>query len=155
MIASAMNWFRGSQGEFTRAFSTADPVTVPLETQQEKLTLRSPTGKPRPILVEEDRVVLGQLAKCGLWKLEPSPQSSKTTSRQGKAPEELDRQMNIACNLVDRQESDLRAVPPSAEHESSRSIAGLLSRPIWFFVITLAIFFSLSEWFLYHRRWVE
>jgi hypothetical protein len=155
MIASAMNWFRGSQGEFTRAFSTADPVTVPLETQQEKLTLRAPTGKPRPILVEEDRVVLGQLAKCGLWKLEPSPQLSKTTSRQGKAPEELDRQMNIACNLVDRQESDLRAVPPSAEHESSRSIAGLLSRPIWFFVITLAIFFSLSEWFLYHRRWVE
>jgi hypothetical protein len=58
--------------------------------------------------------------------------------------------MEIACNLADPVESDLRVVdPPIAK---AVPLTAGLTRPLWFYLIVLAWGLMGAEWWLYQRR---
>ncbi len=60
----------------------------------------------------------------------------------------------LACNLADRRESDLRPAEGLPARNSSLA-AGLAVRPIWYYLLASALLLSCWEWFLYQRRWID
>jgi len=65
-------------------------------------------------------------------------------------------ELEYARNPGDLHESNLRSAPESFYRDHSQNIARVSAgRPIWFWLIVIAIVFTTSEWFLYQRRWVD
>ena len=60
----------------------------------------------------------------------------------------------LACNLADRRESDLRPAEGIPERTTSLA-AGLAVRPIWYYLLASAWLLTCWEWFLYQRRWID
>ena len=60
----------------------------------------------------------------------------------------------LACNLADRRESDLRPAEGVPDQKTSLG-AGVGVRPIWYYLLASALVLTCWEWFLYHRRWID
>ena len=159
MISNSLNYFRDSGGEFERAFSTGEAVSVPVSTAESNLVLRSPDGKARLFPVNSGRLSLGTLSQCGLWEVFPAESLADQTSGRVSEPviaKDAKPIKQIACNLADLNESNLRLAPGSFYENHSQNIArAAAGRPIWFWLAMLAIVMTTSEWFLYQRRWVD
>ena len=58
--------------------------------------------------------------------------------------------------LLNARESDLRPAE-STEESQSRQIAvtGWFTRPLWFYLAAVACVLTVTEWFLYHRRFTD
>ena len=65
-----------------------------------------------------------------------------------------DSSVEIACNLADRTESDLKP-NDTVVSKGSAIDAGFGGRPIWYYLLGLAWLLAGSEWFLYQRRWID
>ena len=152
LISNALNDFRNSGGELERAWSTGEAVTLPILTTEQELVLCSPQGETRYsgtparqyFPVKSGRISLGKLPHCGLWQILPPQTGDITPIAQ------------LACNLADRNESNLRSAPESFYRDHSQNVARVsVGRPIRFWLIVIAIAFTTSEWFLYQRRWVD
>jgi hypothetical protein len=64
--------------------------------------------------------------------------------------------LQLACNLADRDESDLRAPPAVFERGAAPELgSGWLTQPIWFYLIAAAWLLAAVEWLLYQRRWIS
>jgi hypothetical protein len=138
LISQALTSFRNSE-ELQKAYSTAEPVKLTLQTEQTQVVLRSPSGREEIFPCQSGSVSFGKLGECGVWTiLEPASGRELT---------------QIACNLLSTAESNLRAsaVPAQSEMETGT----LFVRPIWHSLALLALLFTAAEWFLYQRRWVE
>ena len=60
----------------------------------------------------------------------------------------------IACNLVSRDESDLRARVP-LEPLANSSLLLFRGHPLWFYLTLGGLGVLVTEWWLYQRRIVE
>ena len=140
LISQALTYFRNSE-ELQKAYSTAEPVTLTLQTERTQVILRSPSEKEAVFPCQNGFVSLGRLGECGVWTiLEPGSNC------------ELAR---IACNLFNAAESNLRAATVPMQSEESESAGTFFVRPLWHSLALLALLLTATEWFLYQRRWVE
>ena len=60
----------------------------------------------------------------------------------------------IACNLANRRESDLR-VPETGRADAEPETAGLAGQPLWLYLLMAAGLLGVVEWYLYQRRWIS
>ena len=143
LVANAIAWFQGVQGEMKSTVATGEIRTLRLpQTANRQWQLVRPDGTTRMLTVGEELVV-GPLDQCGLWMLEP---------QLGESEGEVATRIQIACNLADSNESDVRTVATEASPAGFAS--GWGTRPLWLYLVLLAVFGSAVEWYLYQRRWV-
>jgi hypothetical protein len=163
MMTNAITWFRGTQGEFREALATGSIVEVDLGRRTEPtgadpadpertvppgpgnpVFLRDPHGDERPLPAEAAKLTVGPLDQCGVWQI--APRSTRT-----RRPPAI--HSELACNLVNAQESNLQHQGASAD--VFPQAAGLGPRPIWFYLAAAAMVLTVVEWFLYQRRWIR
>jgi hypothetical protein len=164
MATNALSWFAGQSGELRESLSTGSITRFALgETEapaDAALVLRSPAGRETPVArrgtaVDSrlDRPVgapatastpLGPFDECGIW----------TVHRAGSLPDDT-AFAELAVNLANAAESDLR--PPADRLDPQRNesvLAGWLARPLWFYLLAAACVLTVTEWFLYQRRFI-
>ena len=172
MISNALNHFRDDGGELEHAWSTGEAVSLPIITAERELVLCSPTGETQHagtparqhagtparqhagtparqhFPVKSGSLSLGKLPQCGVWQILP-PQLADTSDDATPIAQ-------LACNLADHHESNLRSAPEAFYRDHSQNIVrAAAGRPIWFWLIVVAVLFTTTEWFLYQRRWVD
>lgn len=142
LVSQALIHFRGSGGELEKAYSTGESVRIELQKPVDRVMLRSPSGAVRHFPHNSGAVSLGMLPECGVWEISES---------DGESP-----LLQIACNLTNDVESDLRLAPETF-YEQTPDAAALRSgiRPIWFQLALIALLLTTAEWFLYQRRWID
>lgn len=131
------------------------------QTAVQPLELVSPSQQRTPLARAGEQVILGPLLETGLWtvrtarpagetpELTPmSAQSNGTTTTSEAASE---RDILVACNLVDAAESDLRPRGELAE-VPNRSLAIMGGQSLWFYLTLIAALLIAAEWWLYQRR---
>jgi hypothetical protein len=151
MATNALAWFAGNRGELRESLATGAITEVALASS---LMLYSPDGRPRPLPANVATATIGPLELCGVWRIAPAtvPIQPQEDNDEVKQPAALE----IACNLANRGESDLR---PSEElvtnEEATAVLASFAVRPIWFYLLALALVIVTAEWYLYQRRWIS
>jgi hypothetical protein len=155
MVTNALGWFAGQSGELRESLATGavTEVALPLATGDHGglLVLKSPSGQPRLLPRGTSKASLGPLSECGVWSLEPaSGDLAHRATDASRSPI-----LELACNLANRIESDLRPPQKLLEAQPTPSLAGgWFTRPIWFYLVALAWLVAATEWFLYQRRWI-
>lgn len=150
MTMNALAWFAGNQGELREALATGatTEVELPASAASSNLKLWPPYGPPRPLPAGVTKLTIGPLDRCGIWRLAPAVEGKPNEA--GLAVQE------IACNLANPRESDLRPAEALSESPSVEATGAMWSsRPIWFYLLTAALLLGVMEWFLYQRRWIS
>ena len=104
--------------------------------------------------INADKMTLGPLDQCGVWRIEedrPTISDSRSAKGIGSQTAPL---LEIACNLANASESDIRPSEELIAEKISPSpvLAGLGSRPIWFWLLLMGLGLTSIEWCLYQRR---
>jgi VWA domain-containing protein/aerotolerance regulator-like protein len=143
LVTNTLNWFSGGRGELREALATGSITEVTLPQTSESYLLRGPEGQTRKLPPGVARTTVGPLDQCGVWSIVTDSPDAKPTQE-------------IACNLANREESDLRppAELPSLGEEPARTL-GFAGRPIWFYLLAAAWLLLGLEWYLYQRRWIS
>jgi hypothetical protein len=176
MVTNALGWFRGDAGELRSSLATGEITKYALDVQKiasdATLILRSPSGRespiastPRPVPVRDRKrsdsspspqqppapptntagdapeVSLGPLDECGVWKL---------VAQQ--SPEKESIATELAVNLANESESDLRPHEELNDPTAAPLAASWFARPLWFYIALCACAIIVTEWFLYQRR---
>ena len=155
MLTNALTWFADGDGELIEAIPTGTVCQVSLPSELQKrakdnrrqLILVAPDGSRQPVVVEGDAAAIGPLGQSGLWTLRP-PNGKFATE-----DETIDPSITVACNLMNPQESNLQ-VDNDIRPRQEAVEAGFGGRPIWFYLIAFAVVLTLTEWFLFQRRWI-
>ena len=167
--ANATKAIENSVGEIAETVEVvkADRTT----SRAQEFLLQSPNGERTPLARDETQATLAMLNRCGLWtigtedllKLDPwnlESQKDEQNKTQTKATAESNpttisaddsRLVRLACNLCNREESDLR---PRVELATPTAF-GMLSlggRSIWFYLVLAGLLLATCEWWLYQRR---
>jgi hypothetical protein len=181
MMTNALGWFAGTKGDLRESLATGAVTEVELASGQwavgsgqltdtegessrasdREFVLRAPTGESRPIAPGVAKATVGPFDQCGVWSVETEVQKSDG-SRESVSTKESQRLnastpqpvLEIACNLANRRESDLRP-PDDLKSQDVSFAAGFAGRPIWFYLIAAAWMLAAAEWFLYQRRWIS
>ena len=143
LVSQALTYFRHSE-DLQKAYSTAESVTLTVPTEKPQVILRSPSGREEVFPSQHGLVLLGRLGESGVWTVF-EPESYRELAR-------------VACNLFSAAESDLRwaaEVPMLPESIQPATTGTLFVRPLWHYLAFLALLLTVTEWFLYQRRWVE
>ena len=144
LISQALTYFRDSDA-LQKSYSTAESVTLTVPTEKTQVILRSPSGREEIFPCQNGVVSLGRLGECGVW-----------TTFEPESRQELAR---IACNLFSAAESNLRSAiktpVQSGVLTQSEKVAALFVQPIWHYLALIALLLTVTEWYLYQRRWVE
>jgi hypothetical protein len=144
MATNALNWFAGGRGELREALATGATTEVALPPAAAgDWLLRAPDGQTRKLPPGVARTTVGPLDQCGVWSVVAPTLDAKPI-------------LEIACNLANRGESDLR--PPEALPAATAETgvaAGFTGRPVWFYLIAAAWLLAAVEWYLYQRRWIS
>ena len=172
LIGNALTWLTDSMGELPRTLGTGDFVefasgagtfgstedknadldrrssgvaiqSLSFAETPRTVTLRSPSGRIQQQSVWLSRhSMIGPLDECGVWKI-----AIEATSENAGSPP-----IEVACNLDNVRESNLLA----ADRARSRTNAnlGTTHHPVWMFAVLGALVLTLTEWSLYHRRWI-
>lgn len=153
LVSNALAWFAGSQGELRESLATGAVTEVELPARREgRRVLRSPDGRTRPLPIGATRATIGPLDRCGIWSvLHTGPASKPRAETQ---QEETQREVELACNLANPAESDLRP-PPRLVGTAAWDGGGFAAQPIWFYAIAAAWGLAGLEWYLYQRRWIS
>jgi len=138
LISQALTYFRDSDA-LQKAYSTAEPITLTVQTERTQVIVRSPSGREEVFPCQNGVVSLGSLGEIGVWTI-LEPETNRVLAR-------------VACNLFNATESNLRSeVDVSVQSEE---IGSLFIRPIWHYLALLALLLTVTEWFLHQRRWLE
>ncbi|HEY1380544.1 MAG TPA: BatA and WFA domain-containing protein [Gemmataceae bacterium] len=143
LAGNALAWFAGGRGELRESLATGATTDVALPSSGGTFVLRAPDGGTRPLPAGVTKATVGPLDRVGVWAVIPE------------GPDAVPVQ-EIACNLANAAESDLR--PPEglpAPAEAGGAAAGLLGRPVWYYLVALAWVLAATEWYLYQRRWIS
>ncbi len=143
-VTNALTWFAGGRGELHEALAAGAVTEVALPDRPgEEYLLRAPDGRIRRLPPGVKRTTVGPLDQCGVWAV---------VANTPEAPPIQE----IACNLSNRDESDLRPPDslPSWGDEPARAM-GFTGRPIWFYLLAAAWLLAGVEWYLYQRRWIS
>jgi hypothetical protein len=160
MMANLLSWFGGTKGELRESMPAGAVAEVELPAEESKRVehfLHSPDGREQAILVPEGstKATLGPLDRTGVWSV--VWRSAGSAPDRGKLTQVVDHGgaiMELACNLADRRESDLRPVEGIPERRAGLG-AGWAGRPIWYYLLGAAWLLTCWEWFLYQRRWID
>ncbi len=144
LVTNTLGWFAGGRGELREALAAGSitEVTLP-QTPEATYLLLGPDGQTRKLPPGVARTTVGPLDQCGVWSIvADAPDASPI--------------QEIACNLANRAESDLRTPEtlPSLGEEPARAM-GFAGRPIWFYLLAAAWLLAGLEWYLYQRRWIS
>ncbi|MBX6312118.1 MAG: BatA and WFA domain-containing protein [Isosphaeraceae bacterium] len=153
LMTNALAWYAGTKGELRESIAAGGLVEVELPASLRSkgdLVLRSPAGTARPLPREATKITIGPLDRCGIWEIAPKPTEKAAEGVEARPPAELE----IACNLNNRDESDLRA-PEGLKAPQQASLGGFGGRPLWYYLIACAWLLIAVEWFLYQRRWIS
>jgi hypothetical protein len=160
MMTNLLSELRGSKGELREAMpaGAVAEVVVPAESDPAVVrALRGPDGREQPLVIAEGvtKAAIGPLDRCGIWSvIRRSPSATAPAPAPATATATGDILAELACNLADRRESDLR--PAEGLPQRTRSLAaGLAVRPIWYYLVASAWLLTCWEWFLYQRRWID
>jgi hypothetical protein len=144
LATNALAWFAGGRGELHEALATGAITEVSLpENPVGEFLLRAPDGQTRKLPPGVKRTTIGPLDQCGIWSIVPATPGASAVQE-------------IACNLANRAESDLR--PPESLPLTEEDLAGALGftgRPVWFYLLAAAWLLAALEWYLYQRRWIS
>jgi hypothetical protein len=155
MMTNVLGWLGGSRSELREALATGAVTSVELPVEAEpgaSRFLRAPDGQERPLATGPARVVVGPLDRCGVWGIVRRAPTARKTKDKDPAPATT--LAELACNLSNRRESDLRP----AEGLPTRAAGGtanLGTRPIWYYLVASAWLLTCWEWLLYQRRWID
>jgi len=160
MITNALGWFAGEAGELRESLTSGavTEVELPVVAAPAALVLASPHGETRPLPAGVARATIGPLDECGVWQVRqltstPAEPAAKSVEDKAASDKPL---IELACNLANRVESDLRVPESLVEKPQTASLAGSwFTRPIWFYLVALAWLLAGVEWFLYQRRWIS
>jgi hypothetical protein len=149
MITNALGWFAGQSGELRESLASGAITEVELPTSPPRtLVLLAPSGETRPLPSGLPRATIGPIDQCGIWRVQPAADPG---AQKAVVPI-----LELACNLASRTESDVRVPEKLTNNHVTASLAGgWLTRPIWFYLIALALLLAAAEWFLYQRRWIS
>ena len=115
------------------------------------LRLVAPDGRRATLPLQSERLSLGPFDQCGVWRVVASAERDRNPEAK---PEVVDTTLlELACNLADRSESDVRV--PKSEEVTPKFVvsAGVFgNRPVWFWLIALAWLLMAIEWWAYQRR---
>ncbi len=143
LATNALTWFAAGRGEIRPALAAGDTTEVTLPGSGGDHVLRSPGGHTRPLPPGVSRTTIGPLDECGIWSIVPAAPGAEPVQE-------------IACNLANRAESDLRPARELPDETAERTaVADVLGRPIWFYLLALAWLLAGLEWYLYQRRWIS
>jgi von Willebrand factor type A domain/Aerotolerance regulator N-terminal len=149
LVTNALQWFAGNRGELREALATGAVADVELPTKQaaQEFTLMAPDGRIKALPPNAVKTMVGPLDQCGIWRIGPP---------QAKGEEETPAFLELACNLANRQESDLRPAVGLLERagEDPTGLA-LGTRPVWVYLLAAAWGLIALEWYLYQRRWIS
>jgi hypothetical protein len=117
-----------------------------------ELVLVSPDRRAVPLTATEGRVMIGPLLDTGLWTVRPPAPAAAAPSASAEA-DAVDGPgvVQVACNLVDAAESDLRPRADLTDIQG-RTLASWGGQPIWFYLTLVAAGLITAEWWLYQRR---
>jgi hypothetical protein len=149
MMSNLLNWFGGTKGELREALPAGAVAEVELGGERKEglaNLLVAPDGRRQLIDVAPGatRATVGPLDRTGVWSV------VKTSAQPGGGEVVAE----LACNLADRRESDLRE-PAGLPERRPGLAAGLAVRPIWYYLLASALMLTCWEWFLYQRRWID
>lgn len=179
LMMNALNWFTENRGELREALPTgaiteievaslnrtrrAEGVNSPSSSASaDRLSLGgltssarlvAPDGRRSTLPLQSERLSLGPFDRCGIWRIvTPTARDRELGSRSEEGETTL---LELACNLADRNESDVR-VPKSQEATPKSVISASLlgNRPVWFWLIAFAWLLMAVEWWAYQRRWI-
>jgi hypothetical protein len=155
MATNALSWFAGQSGELRESLAAGAVTELPVHVVDgtEALVCKTPSGKTLALPVGSSKAVIGPLDECGIWSLvcEQPAANSSTSDGTRNVPT-----MEVACNLANRMESDLRAPESLLKTQPAVALAATwFARPIWFYLIGAAWLLAAVEWFLYQRRWIS
>ena len=98
---------------------------------------------------------IGPLDRCGIWRVgRPNPAVNPEEEGTANAQAALLEAVQVACNLNDPRESDLK---PSEKMQdlSELNLARAGGKPMWFYLTLLAVLLMGVEWVLYQRRHIS
>jgi hypothetical protein len=157
LVSNSVSWFSGNAGELRESLNTGGTAEVDLSSPQSTSetvsyalawTLTSPEGIQRALPAGMEKITVGPLETCGIWSLTPT--MSQGADASAKPPLEL------ACNLANAAESDLRTPDALMERDVALPLAAAwFSRPLWFYLVATAWLLAGAEWFLYQRRYLS
>jgi hypothetical protein len=159
LITNALAWFAGQSGELRESLAAGSVTEIELpagDAAPVALVLKSPSGKTRPLPQGAAKTNVGPLDECGVWSVVPQADSNHDADvPEGEAAAEPPL-VELACNLSNPAESDLR-VPETllAARPAAAPAGGWLTRPLWLYLIAGAWIVATAEWFLYQRRWIS
>ena len=158
-VGNALHWFAGNKSDLRESLATGSVTTVTSsdfasQMRGNQIVLTDPSGLRKSLPMIVDKTTLGPLDQCGIWKVEEEQPISITSPTANESRSSSGPLMEIACNLSNSTESDIR--PPnellSEKATPSRMLSGFGSRPIWFWLSLLALGLTSIEWWLYQRR---
>jgi hypothetical protein len=145
MVANALGWFAGTKGELREASATGAVADWDVPPGADaSYTVHAPDGRATPLPTQAARAAIGPLDRCGVW----------TVDRGAGQGGETKPDFELACNLANRRESDLRP-PKDWKPGSGVEQAGFGGRPLWYVLIIAAWALVGTEWYLYQRRWIS
>jgi hypothetical protein len=153
MMSNLLNWFSGTKGELREALAAGSISELELPRAPSAgvaHVLVAPDGRRQAIAVAAGgaKTTIGPLNHTGVWTV------LSEAGRAGKSAIPGEVVAELACNLADRRESDLRPVDGLPERREGLA-AGIAVRPIWYYLLTSALMLTCWEWFLYQRRWID
>ncbi len=162
LAANVLSEFGGTKGELREALPAGSTALVELGSELkagESFVLHAPDGRetPVPLAPSATSATVGPLDRQGVWSVIRRPVQGAAGASEPVARELAPGDVvvtELACNLANRRESDLRA-PEGLTRATSAGAGGLGARPIWYYLLATAWILSCWEWFLYQRRWID
>jgi hypothetical protein len=166
LMANAVSWLAGQTATFQAAYAAGDMVslaelteppgppessTAAVDARLPAVTWRgevqSPDGELSQLSSTGVNLSVGPLDRIGIWTIQRQvPDDAGLAAKAGPTL------LSLACNVVNRRESNLRAGRPEPVHLAS---AGRAGQPPWFYLVAAALLFLAVEWWLYQRRWIS
>ncbi len=139
---AVLNGSRGLSGTALAAGVPAVPAASAGPLTSSQIRLIAPDGRRSALPIQSERLSLGPFYQCGVWSVV--------------AAEDDTTLLELACNLADRNESDVR-VPKSEEATQTSVVSAsvLGNQPVWFWLIASAWLLMAIEWWAYQRRVIE
>lgn len=163
MATNALAWFAGRRGELRESLATGAVADIDLAAgagqkppagkrnslkPNSLFSLVAPSGQRRELPPGLLQTTVGPLDECGVWQIAAGEAKSPAPSEKPA--------LELACNLANRQESDIRTPETLLEERASTAaVAGFFVRPAWFYLIAMAWLLAAVEWYLYQRRWIS
>lgn len=161
LAANVLSEFGGAKGELRPALAAGSTAELELAADLkagESFVLHAPDGRETPITLTpgSTKATVGPLDRHGVWSVLRRRDQDRPSARPAGAEfapgDHL--AVELACNIADRRETDLRA-PEGFTARPPESALALAVRPVWYYLLATAWLLTCWEWLLYQRRWID